>query len=320
MTVTVVIPVRDRVHLIGRCLDSVAAQTRRPDRVVVVDNSSTDGTPGAVRRWSEAHADLPLTLLEEKRPGASAARNRGLDAVDTDLVYFFDSDDEMLPDLLEKAIEAIGDAELVYWKAEIITLSGQRRSKAFYTDSLLRRQFYNSVLSTQAFLARTELVRRVGGWNEQAAVWNDWELGLRIAMARPRRAVVPEVLVRIHAQEKSITGTAFSRRRGDWERTLAIVEEDIMQSPAPVADKRRMLDMLAYRRVVLAAAYRREGDCDAAASLLVDALRAPHGTLSAPQPTLSAPKPTLSARKRWLLRFIYHYTALGGRAAYLLWR
>lgn len=307
-SVSIVVPVRNRAALIGRCLDSILMQSWRPLRVYVVDNNSTDNTSGAVLEWMAARAvterdpDFSLTLLHEATPGASAARNCGLAEVDTEYVLFFDSDDEMLPTLVERALGAIGDADLVYWRADVIHLDGVRRPKAYYTDSLLRRHFYNAVLSTQVFMARTSLVRRVGGWQERAAVWNDWELGVRIALASPRVVPLDETLTLIYSQEESITGRSFSEKTGVWERTLDIVEEDVRKSD--VADKRRLYDMLDYRRAILAAHYRREGARDASAALLSRALG----------------RPGLPVWRRALLRALFGYTALGGRGAYYLWR
>ena len=104
--ITVVIPVRDRAGVVGRTLDSVAAQTLRPFSVVLVDNGSTDGTRAVLDRWQrEMSAVGPdVTVISEPRPGACAARNAGLAVVRTPWVMFFDSDDVMLPGHLARAV------------------------------------------------------------------------------------------------------------------------------------------------------------------------------------------------------------------------
>lgn len=307
--VGIVIPVRDRASLIGRCLDSVWAQTRRPLHVVVVDNDSSDTTIDVVREWGERHgafdkdAALRLEILSEKKPGACAARNLGLRHVDTPYLLFFDSDDEMHPTLVEDAIEAIGDADLVYWRGTVVGLDGKSRPKPFYKGNLLARQIYNCLLSTQLYMARTEVFRRVGGWDEAASAWNDWELGIRIAMSDVKAVALDKELVTIHAQRKSITGTGFLPRRGEWENTLAIIERRVTESGFASAKKVRLRQMLAYRRMILAVQYRKEGDREAAEELLREACSAP----------------VLGRARRALLRLLYHYTLRGGRAAYLLW-
>lgn len=302
--VSVVIPVRDRAELIGRCLDSVAAQTVAPRRVIVVDNGSTDDTPARVLEWSRQHPEVPLDLLTEPKPGASAARNRGLKEVTTEYVLFFDSDDEMLPRLIEKASAAIGDSDLVYWQGERIGFDGKRFLTPFYRGELTRRHFYNALLSTQLYMARTSLTRRAGGWEERAMVWNDWELGVRITLQNPSVASVDEVLTRIHLQKKSITGSAFIDKRGAWENTLRLVEVDIERSDLSMDAKRRMLRMAAYRKAILSAQYMREGARAASLELLRKALGGSG----------------LGAISQLWLRILWRYTSAGGRGAYYFWR
>lgn len=311
--VSIVIPVYNRDKLICRCLDSVWAQTYRPLHVFVVDNNSSDGTPEAVRRWCRDHGvcdnegEFRLHLLSELKAGASAARNRGLSEVDTEHVLFFDSDDEMLPTLVSDARHVIGEKDLVYWQAELVGLDGRVKRKPYHVDDLVRRQFYNSMLATQVYMARTAFIREIGGWEERALVWNDWELGVRIALAAPRCVALPKVLVRIYAQEKSITGSMFSRRVGDWEATLAIVSDKIERRATDGGkgnvDIARLRSMISYRQMILAAQYRREGATKEARELMSRAIAGP----------------TMPSGRRFLLRLLYRYTFLGGRGAYYLW-
>lgn len=301
--ITVVIPVRDRAGLIVRCLDSVARQTLLPGRVIVVDNGSTDGTSETVEKWAETHPEVTLDLLREPVAGAARARQKGLKEVMTEYVIFFDSDDEMLPNLIERAAGSIGDADLVYWKAEVLTLSGRRIVKPFHRHSLLKRHFYNSVLSTQVYMTRVSFMQGVGGWNPDTFVWDDWELGIRIAMNSPKFIPLPEILTRIHSQADSITGTSFSHRKGEWEKILDIVEREVHLSNLEISDKRLLLDMTDYRRMILAADYSKEGNREASRALM----------------TQIGQNKRLSHSKKLWLRVLYHYTRLGGRGAYYLW-
>ena len=77
--VTIVIPVYNRAHTIARTLRSIDAQTLRPARVILVDNNSSDSSVDAMRAWADGKDYV--TLLSQPRPGACAARNRGLDHV-----------------------------------------------------------------------------------------------------------------------------------------------------------------------------------------------------------------------------------------------
>lgn len=310
--VAIVIPVYNRAHLIGRCLDSVYAQTYRPLQVIVVDNNSTDLTVEAVNDWVSAHrlqndSSFQLMLMQEKKRGAAAARNSGLRAVTAEWTLFFDSDDVMLPDLVVTAMSASSNADLVNWKARRIRMSGESEKHHFHKKNLMSRHVYNSILATQTYMAKTALFRKVRGWEEQALVWNDWELGIRILAASPRINWVDRQLVDVHEQKESITGESFSEKQGMWEKTISIVERKVSRDPLfkeiGLKEKRKLLGQLDYRRAVLAAHYSQEGRKDLASRLMSKTLR----------------KTSLSDWRKRILKLVFRFTSKGGRGAYYLW-
>ncbi|WP_214465633.1 glycosyltransferase family 2 protein [Microbacterium flavescens] len=98
-TVSVVIPAKDDAELLARCLAALAAQTRRPDEVVVVDNGSSDGTARVAR-----DAGARTLLCPEKGiPAASAA---GYDAATGDLVLRLDADCVPAAEWVERVVAA----------------------------------------------------------------------------------------------------------------------------------------------------------------------------------------------------------------------
>jgi glycosyltransferase involved in cell wall biosynthesis len=70
----VVVPAFNEAGSIGATLDALAAQTDLDFTLVVVDNGSTDGTAGVVRRFA---APFPVTVLAESRRGPGAAADTG---------------------------------------------------------------------------------------------------------------------------------------------------------------------------------------------------------------------------------------------------
>lgn len=93
--IAVVVPVLERPTAVLDALDSVRAQRRAPDALVIVDDGSGDATPESVRRWLEGvKLPFPARLLTERHRGVSAARNRGVSAAGAvDWIAFLDSDD-----------------------------------------------------------------------------------------------------------------------------------------------------------------------------------------------------------------------------------
>jgi glycosyltransferase involved in cell wall biosynthesis len=93
---SVVIPVYDRAHLLGRAIQSVLGQRCGDFEVVVVDDGSRDNPEAVV----EALSDQRLRFVRQENRGGGAARNRGIDEARGRFVAFLDSDDEFLPDHL----------------------------------------------------------------------------------------------------------------------------------------------------------------------------------------------------------------------------
>lgn len=304
--VSVIIPVHNRANLVERTLDSVHSQSYRPIQLIIVDNDSSDNSLNVITRWAAANFadDFMIDVLSQPVPGAPAARNRGFESARGRFTIFFDSDDVMHSDMIESAIAAIGNADLVYWRAQVVGLDSWIYRKPFYRGNILKRHFYNSILSTQTYMARTDIFHNVGVWDNRATVWNDWELGVRIALSKPTTAAISKVLTTIYAQKDSITGQSFSAKAGQWENTLDLVEKKVYESTLSDSIKREISLLTAYRRAILAATYYKEGTPALARKLLKKALLTPH---------------VGKIRRSWL-RILFIYTALGGRAAYYFWR
>ncbi len=99
-SVAVVVVTFNRAELLSGMLDGLAAQTRRPDLVLVVDNASTDGT----RAVLEARTDLPLEALHlDENTGGAGGFHAGLGAAHErgyDRFWLMDDDVVPAPDCL----------------------------------------------------------------------------------------------------------------------------------------------------------------------------------------------------------------------------
>ncbi|TGQ01889.1 MULTISPECIES: glycosyltransferase family A protein [unclassified Mesorhizobium] len=92
----VVIPAFNASGTIAETLRSVAAQTVRPDLVVIVDDGSTDDLAAAI-----GGTDLPLQLLRQANAGPGSATTRGIAALSTPFIATLDADDLWLPTKIE---------------------------------------------------------------------------------------------------------------------------------------------------------------------------------------------------------------------------
>lgn len=102
--VSVQVPVRDAEAYIGEALDSVLAQVGPHDEVIVIDDGSTDATPGILADYGDR-----IRVLRQGPLGLSAARNRGLEASVGELLAFLDSDDRWRPGALDTLVRELAE-------------------------------------------------------------------------------------------------------------------------------------------------------------------------------------------------------------------
>lgn len=257
---TIVIPVYNRADTVGRTLASIDAQTMRPAAVVLVDNASADASLSILHTWA---AGKPyVTVVSEPTPGACAARNRGLTLVTTPFVMFFDSDDVMLPHHVadfSAAIDRHPDVDIFGRDIWLVTLRGKRRLYFSARDTMFHNLF-RGAMSSERFVARTELLRSVGGWNESLRGWDDLELGVRLLLTRPLTATVPGPPGSLtYETPNSITGTSFSAHPERWEPSLEAIRRDVTE-----AGRTDLLRWVDARAMILAARYAAEGRRDLA--------------------------------------------------------
>ena len=100
--VSVIMPVHNRKHLIGRAIASVQKQTMDDWELLIVDDGSSDGLELDILPQISQHANYRYMKHAQRR--LSASRNIGIHASLGRFITFLDSDDEYKPDHLELRI------------------------------------------------------------------------------------------------------------------------------------------------------------------------------------------------------------------------
>jgi len=263
-TVSIIIPVYNRANLVERTLKTVLEQTYRPLQLILVDNFSTDDTLVVLNQFKVQNnmPDFEVIVTQEKLRTASAARNRGMQFATGDYLMFFDSDDLMGRKLIQKYISAFDSspqrADIMICRRNQVNNVGEKKAMPIFKKDVIANHILHSVLATQAFCARHDFIKTIE-WNNSISHWNDFEYGLRILLAKPIIGYLEgksRVDV-IYGGENSITGTSFSESHGKWEIALHYMNLDVKNSG--LLNKTRYYDLLAYRLLVLAAQYEREG-------------------------------------------------------------
>jgi glycosyltransferase involved in cell wall biosynthesis len=187
--VSVVIPTHGRDVLMRRTLETVLAQRDVDLEVVVVIDGVVDGTASYLTGLRE---DRLRVLVHQESRGVSAARNAGLSAARGVWTAFSDDDDLWLPDKLSRQLQALQRQPGAGWAvggcvrvdAELQVRAAQHPPPAGDVAELMLRM--NAVPGGgSGVVARTTLLREVGGFDPSLRVLADWDMWVRLALASP---------------------------------------------------------------------------------------------------------------------------------------
>ena len=119
MKVSVIVAAYNAEKYVTETLESIANQSIDDYEIIVVNDGSTDRTIDILRDYESRYANM--TVIDKENGGPSSARNCGLDIAKGDYVYFFDADDILEIDALEKLYDRAKEkrADLVIAKYDI---------------------------------------------------------------------------------------------------------------------------------------------------------------------------------------------------------
>jgi len=222
----VVVPVYNGRQTLERCLGALLLSDERPARLVVVDDSSTDGS-GELAEAMGAE----VIRLNGGPAGPAAARNRASFGLDTDIVVFVDADVEVHPQSLSCLVAPItGDPGMAATFGSYDDDPDSSRIAARYGN--LRHHFVHQQSKREAHTfwsgfgaIRREVLVAHGGFDERYGrpSIEDIELGLRLHAEGWRIALVHEAQAK-HLKDWSLGQlwkTDIFRRAIPWSRLLA---------------------------------------------------------------------------------------------------
>jgi GT2 family glycosyltransferase len=264
-TVTVIIPSRDRPALLAQAVASALAQHDVDLEIIVVDDGSVGGValPPAIERLPNLRV-----LRHAGSRGDAAARNTGIAAANGRWIAFLDDDDLWSPWKLASQLSSLRKhPSAAYAYCAVVELDGNGKAikdfaapaPATIVPMLCRRNAIPAGSSN--VIARTAMLRELGGFDTDFANISDWDLWLRMARHAPGVAC-PERLVayRRHVAPDQARRSAaltphsvLADSRGLIEQLRRLEAKHVQQTPPLRAD------WDAYARWLVAAGPRRTG-------------------------------------------------------------
>ncbi|MDE1855561.1 MAG: glycosyltransferase [Candidatus Micrarchaeota archaeon] len=177
--VSVIIPSYNEEKYISHSLEGLEDQTFKNFETIVVDKDSTDATQEIARSYG-------AKVVSEPRKGIGLARNTGSKVAKGDLLVFLDADTRPHPELLGVYSKAFDDDSVTAATGPILPIENSSRrirwgfkfvSVFFVKSSILIGR--PSVVGLN-FAVTKDAFRKVGGFDEKLATYEDWDLSLRL--------------------------------------------------------------------------------------------------------------------------------------------
>jgi hypothetical protein len=228
--VSVVIPSYNRSQAAIVAINSVLSQTYSSHEVVFVDDGSTDGTTDALERFlsDRCISSDKVRHFVQRNQGQSAARNKGIAEAKGEWIAFLDSDDTWLPEKLEWQVRAIqqfnGACGACFTDAKLLinlglnTTAFQAAGLAYKEEIGIDRHEIGALAKTfggpwvQTLIARTELIRQIGGFDPELHFAEDYDFLFRLFLVAQRCYVnIPLAVI----DRRGTPGTDTCRK---WDR------------------------------------------------------------------------------------------------------
>lgn len=137
-------------HYLAEALDSLLAQTRQADEVVVIDDSSTDDTPDVAARY----ADRGVRYRRIAVRNVHQARRVGFEATESEAICFLDADDKLALDYLDWGLAKFTEPRVAVVYSDVEHFDG-KTGRSYYTEA-----YDSGLLQQDNFIHAGSLVRR----------------------------------------------------------------------------------------------------------------------------------------------------------------
>lgn len=273
-----IIPVYNGRRYLREAVESVVKQTLRPDRLIIIDDGSTDGS---LEVLEELALPMPLTVISQANRGQAASRNKGVSLAGTEFIAFLDQDDIWYPrhcELLLAHLQASPKMGWAYSNCDSVAQDGtliMARMLDSFPITHPKRDLRTCLSEDMFILPSAALIRRtafeeIGGFDEQLVGYEDDDLFLRLFVAGWDNAHIPESLSfwRMHGGNTIVSRRMILSRRSYADKLMAAYpdrpERDEYYVRDCIAPRFYSLNLSQYKWGLLI------GDMDLCREVLVD--------------------------------------------------
>lgn len=245
-TISAVIAVKNGEKTVGRALQSLIDQSMPLNKIIVVNDGSTDGT-GVILQDFMANNEIPIdiiTLTQSK--WVFSARNEGFKYVDTDYFFFLDADDWVESTYVEKASAILDENSSVDVVYPNLVYFGDSGVEQVYTVP----EFEAKLLVQRNFVAyssmqRASVFKEIGGYsdymNDCRNHLTEWELWFRYMQTSKGFKRLGEPLFHYYNSGDEQMSKNYERSRSDMSLEMVMQLSDSLDQIDMIGDKKRIV-------------------------------------------------------------------------------
>jgi glycosyltransferase involved in cell wall biosynthesis len=234
--VSVVMAAYNYERFVAGAIQSVLEQTFAGWELIIVDDGSTDNTPGVVRSFL---TDARIRYHRQENQGQPTSENNGVAMARGEWIAFLDADDRWRSDKLEKQLALAvrnPDASVIYSERMLMDPDGNplpTPALSQYRGRILKEVFRQNPNPFSSTIVKRTVINDAGGFNPKYRNANDYDLWLRIAVRDHQFDFVSEPLIWYR------TGHSSLMSRGDVQlkTVLKIMDRFVASNPRRLADR-----------------------------------------------------------------------------------
>ena len=220
--VSIIIPTYNRAHLLGETLGSILAQTFQNWECIVVDDGSTDYTQELMGFYLFSDPRISFVCRPKNRvKGANACRNYGFELSKGDYINWFDDDDLMHPEKLERQFNSLENSDYNFSVCQTLVFDNKINNILGLRNPLIisDHSFYDYLKMKIGWLTQVPLwkkdflIRNNFKFDEELKAAQEWEFHCRVLNKFPDYAVLNDALVLLRKHEFSITHNQNEKQR-----------------------------------------------------------------------------------------------------------
>jgi glycosyltransferase involved in cell wall biosynthesis len=194
--ISIIIPSYNHEKFLNRCIDSVLNQSYNNFELIVIDDGSKDSSNDIIASYNDSR----LIHLQQENKGAHNTINRGLSLAKGDYLTILNSDDEFLPNRLEKCMNVFefnAEVDFISTWIDVVDVDNKllgvkmawenmepweikNKNLSFYGDNYtLNALMANFVATTSNMIFKRKVYEELGGMRNLRFA-HDWDFLLRV--------------------------------------------------------------------------------------------------------------------------------------------